>query len=270
MAKVIFSFEGRETHIQCLKEDKMRDICNRYSQKVDININSLYFLYGGNKVNLLLSFKEQANSMDNNRNIMNILVFQDKNEGLICQKCGAKINSDILNSIITDFNNQNDILIGIKNQINNLINIYDINQIISQIKLTKIVIDNLINENEKIKNKLQSLLNSDNIPINSLTQNLNTLNINQTYLTTFEITTSYNLNHNQEERLKNIIVEAVSKFPEYNKLAEYIANQLAHKNEVRLIVNVGERNKFNSTGKCSSCLAGNIGPYKITIHYFEN
>ena len=72
MAKVIFILEGEETYIQCSQEDKMKDICNKYASKIDININLLLFLYGGNKINLELTFREQANSIDNNRNEIKI------------------------------------------------------------------------------------------------------------------------------------------------------------------------------------------------------
>ena len=52
MAKAIFSYNGTETVIQCLKEDKMKNICNKYSSKININLNSLFFIYGGNQINL--------------------------------------------------------------------------------------------------------------------------------------------------------------------------------------------------------------------------
>ena len=63
-AKAIFTLDGSNLIIQCSKEDKMRDICKKYSIKVNENINSLIFLYGGNKINFELKFKEQANSID--------------------------------------------------------------------------------------------------------------------------------------------------------------------------------------------------------------
>ena len=44
MAKVIFSFYGKETHIQCLKEDKMKDICNKFSSKININLIHLIII----------------------------------------------------------------------------------------------------------------------------------------------------------------------------------------------------------------------------------
>ena len=37
-------------------------------------MNSLSFLYGGNKIKYELSFTEQANSMDNNSNQMKIFI----------------------------------------------------------------------------------------------------------------------------------------------------------------------------------------------------
>ena len=74
MAKVIFTYNGYETIIQCLKEDKMRDICNKYASKINLNINSLLFIYGGNQINLEFTFEDQANSFDKERNQMNILV----------------------------------------------------------------------------------------------------------------------------------------------------------------------------------------------------
>ena len=55
-------------------EDKMNDICKNYSIKINKNMNSLLFLYNGNKVDFDLSFKEQANDIDRNNNQMKILV----------------------------------------------------------------------------------------------------------------------------------------------------------------------------------------------------
>ena len=66
----------------------MNDICKNYSTKINKNINSLIFLYEGNKVNFELSFKEQANNIDRNNNQMKILVSEcdEKNESVCCLK----------------------------------------------------------------------------------------------------------------------------------------------------------------------------------------
>ena len=39
MDKVIFTYEGEETTIQCSKEDQMKNICCKYSSKINIDIN---------------------------------------------------------------------------------------------------------------------------------------------------------------------------------------------------------------------------------------
>ena len=46
-AKVIFNLEGIDVTIQCSKNEKMKDICQKYVNKINKNINSLIFLYGG-------------------------------------------------------------------------------------------------------------------------------------------------------------------------------------------------------------------------------
>ena len=91
-ASVIFSFEGKDILIQCSKEDKMKDICRKYSNKIERNINSLVFLYSGNQINFQLCFKDQANSIDKERNEMKILVYKNEDDELSCPKCGEKIN----------------------------------------------------------------------------------------------------------------------------------------------------------------------------------
>ena len=80
---------GVGTIIQCLKDDKMKDICNKFVSKIQSNINKLYFLYGSNKLNLELTFNELANEIDRERNKMNILVYENKivkNDGIIKSK----------------------------------------------------------------------------------------------------------------------------------------------------------------------------------------
>ena len=44
-ANAIFTLDGSNYIIQCSKEDKMRDICQKYAIKMNINMNSLIFLY---------------------------------------------------------------------------------------------------------------------------------------------------------------------------------------------------------------------------------
>ena len=148
MAKVIFTYEGEETTIQCLKEDQMKNICFKYSSKIDIDMNSLYFLYGGNKVNLDLSFEQLANSLDKTKQEMNVLVYQLEKKGIVCSNCGETIQFDtkLFDNICLSNNEINDILIGIKGQIDNLINDIinkkEINFIKTQMKNINLIINN--------------------------------------------------------------------------------------------------------------------------------
>lgn len=64
MSTVIFIFDGVDTKIQCLKDDKMKNIFQKFSSKIHINIKTLLFLYNGDIINFELSFQNQANSFD--------------------------------------------------------------------------------------------------------------------------------------------------------------------------------------------------------------
>ncbi len=71
---VEFNFNGNKTNIQCSKTHKMEDICKKFTTKMQKDINTLYFLYNGTKLNLSLLLDEVANKNDKERNKMNILV----------------------------------------------------------------------------------------------------------------------------------------------------------------------------------------------------
>ena len=58
-AKVVFILDGTELVIQCTPEDKIRDICQKYTAKIETNMNSLLFLYGGIKLNMDLKSKSK-------------------------------------------------------------------------------------------------------------------------------------------------------------------------------------------------------------------
>ena len=61
MATVLFIFDKVKTPIKCRKEDKLKDICDRFAT---IDINSLNFIYAGKELDLELTFNEQANIID--------------------------------------------------------------------------------------------------------------------------------------------------------------------------------------------------------------
>ncbi len=69
MSEVIFSYKGNQTRIQCDENEKMKNICIRFSIKLNIDINKLYFLYNGDKLNEGLKLID----IKKNNNINNIL-----------------------------------------------------------------------------------------------------------------------------------------------------------------------------------------------------
>ena len=98
-SKINFSFNGLITKIQCSSNQKMKDICSKFSSENGININNLIFLYNGNQVKYELTFIEHLNALDKDKNEMNILVYEKintkinendnfiKSKEIICPKC---------------------------------------------------------------------------------------------------------------------------------------------------------------------------------------
>ena len=168
-ANVIFVLDGIEVKIQCSKDDKMKEICEKYATKIEADVNSLIFLYGGGQLNLDLCFKEQASSIDNDKDEMTVLVYKKETEGFICPKCGEKIdlNTKNIDEIILSNNNIIDALTGAKIQIENIIKNSSVNSINIQLKNINVIL-NTINEdinkaNIKLQNLLGNNINNNNI-----------------------------------------------------------------------------------------------------------
>ena len=75
MSKVEFNYRGINTIILCQENEKMEDICKRYTNKSSIDINNVYFLYNGNKINLQLTYNQIVNDTDRQREMMSVLVY---------------------------------------------------------------------------------------------------------------------------------------------------------------------------------------------------
>ena len=52
MAEAIFKYKGIDTIIQCKKEEKMKEIWEKYSIKMEVDINKLIFIYEGGIINM--------------------------------------------------------------------------------------------------------------------------------------------------------------------------------------------------------------------------
>ena len=163
-ASVEYTFDGIVVKIQCSRDDKMKDICEKYANKIGRNVNSLVFLYGGNHLNFQLSFKEQANVIDKERNEMSVLVYKNEDE-LSCPKCGEKINlnSEKINDIKTSINNISDMLKGVKFTLENIIKISSEEAVKFQLKNVNFLFNNLNENLTKLNKKFDDLLNVTNI-----------------------------------------------------------------------------------------------------------
>jgi len=175
-AKVIFSFEEIDVIIQCSSEETMKDICQRYSNKIDKNINSFIFLYGGNQINFQLKFKDQANIIDKERNEMKILVYKNEEDyQLLCPKYGEKIKikAEKIDDIILSINNMKDTINGSKLFIENIIKTSSMNSLNIQLKNVNLVLNTLNEDINKINQKLKNLLNENILNINKFNKELN-------------------------------------------------------------------------------------------------
>ena len=108
MAEIIFNYKGNTTIIQCNKEDKMKEVFNKFALKTQTDKNLIYFIYGGNiNLNEDLTFEELANQNDKLRNKMSIIVNDKanntnsnisafkKSKDIICPKCHESIKLKI-------------------------------------------------------------------------------------------------------------------------------------------------------------------------------
>ena len=97
MSNIIFIFENKTLEMQNNKDDLMKNICQKFSDKINKDIDSLIFLYDGREINFQLTINEQAKEIDKKEGQMKILVYSKlddnnqkkeiKNKDIICPKC---------------------------------------------------------------------------------------------------------------------------------------------------------------------------------------
>ena len=75
MPKIEFIFNSQLYIIQCEKEELMKNICQKFASKLGTDLNSIYFIYNGNILDLELDFERHANKEDKEINSMRILVY---------------------------------------------------------------------------------------------------------------------------------------------------------------------------------------------------
>ena len=126
MVEIEFSYRGINTTVQCNPEEKFKDILQKLSTKIDINLNSVFYLYSGSVIqNKEKTFIEIANNLDKERKKMNIQITDAEraeenintivqSKEIICPECGEKCFFEINNYKI---------------RLNNCINDHDIDEI---------------------------------------------------------------------------------------------------------------------------------------------
>ena len=164
-ASVIFNFQGVDILIQCSKEEKMKDICQKLATKIERNVNSLVFLYGGSNLNFQLSFKDQANIIDKERNEMKVLVYKNESDELSCPKCGEKINlnTEKINDIKSSIKNIDDNIKGTRIIIENILRISKMDVVNIQLKNVNLIFNTLNEDIKKLTKKFDDLLNVKDI-----------------------------------------------------------------------------------------------------------
>ena len=162
-AIVIFTFEGVNVKVHCSTDDLMKDICQKFANKIERNVNSLIFLYGGNNLNFQLSFKEQANIIDKERNEMNVLVYKNLNE-FACPKCGEKINlnNEKINDIKSSIQKINYIIKDTKLMIESTIKISSEDAVKVLLKNVNGIFNNMNDDIKKLNQKVDDLVNVHN------------------------------------------------------------------------------------------------------------
>ena len=106
MVEVEFAYNGINTTIQCNLNEKMKEICKRFKDKIGLNNNNIYYSYNGQVgIDEEKIFEEIANSEDKRRKKMNIIVFDNlieikdkeiiKSKNIICPECKENIRMNI-------------------------------------------------------------------------------------------------------------------------------------------------------------------------------
>ena len=102
--EIEFNYQGQITNIQCNTQDNVNNIFQKFINKLNIDINLIYFLYSGNIIEGNSIIEKIINSTDKERIKMTLLVNNKedinnntmiiKPKDISCPKCGeiSRIN----------------------------------------------------------------------------------------------------------------------------------------------------------------------------------
>ena len=127
MTNVEFIYETQSYKIQCNSEERMKDIFQKFATKLGVDLNSLYFLYGGKVINEELILPQIIGSIP--KDTIKILVLNSKDEYNINNTNESIIRPKLImcptchENIIYVFNNYKINLFGCRNghKINNIL-----------------------------------------------------------------------------------------------------------------------------------------------------
>ena len=158
-SNVIFILDGVNLSIQCNENDVMKDICQKYVNKIKRNINTLIFIYGGNQLNFNLKFKDIITDKESKE--MKVLVYSNENDEFICPKCGEKIklNTEKIDDSILSINNLKETIDSAKLLIESVIKLSSENNVNIQLKGVNLILNTLNEDIKKTKEKVKNLLN---------------------------------------------------------------------------------------------------------------
>ena len=174
--KAIFILDCVDIKIHCKKDEKMKDICQRFATKIKKNINSYAYIYGGDHINFDLNYEEQQT--DKNSKEMRILVYKNEDYEYICTKCGdkVKLNKEKIDEIILNNNNIKDKIKGIELMIDNMIKTSLINTMNIQLKSVNVLLndinDDINKNNERLDNLLDNIIIKDNNKYKNMIQGI--------------------------------------------------------------------------------------------------
>ena len=80
MSQVDFIYKAISFTIKCNKYEIMKDICQKFISKVNIDINSVNFIFEGIPIKGELTFEQHLNIYNKNQNKMIVIVNLKNNE----------------------------------------------------------------------------------------------------------------------------------------------------------------------------------------------
>ena len=117
MIKITIEYNTYKTDIQAKIEDKMGQICSKFAQKTQLDMNNINFIYSGNIINLNSTVKQIISKIDKERAIMSLIAIDKSNESgnnkkivspyIICPKCKEPARIEIKNYRIKIYNCRN-------------------------------------------------------------------------------------------------------------------------------------------------------------------